>query len=263
MTPSQEAVQERLEVLERRFLESAEEVRSLRSRLLDETKAELTEIKDQWHGVHTKWWVVTLSGVLVFFVLCYAFYTQLGWVADQRRLPTGSDWLLKHLPLVNTLPVLSWGWFGLHLVLGAAAVAYYPRRIPFLMFLLGVYVFIRTLFVFLSPIGPPVGMLDMRKLDFVFSRIMGTWTFNNEFVFSGHTGIPFLFFLFFETRGLKTLCLVGSLTMAVCVLLSRNHYTVDVLGAYLVSYSIFKLSEHLFYRWIRPLFLTKPSSDRY
>ncbi|MBI5881699.1 MAG: phosphatase PAP2 family protein [Elusimicrobia bacterium] len=263
MTPTQEAVQERLAVLERRFLESAEEIRGLRERLVEETKAELSEIKDQWLGVHTKWWAITLSGVLVFFVLCYAFYTQLGWVADQRRLPTGSDWLLRHLPVVNTLPVLSWGWLGLHLVLGAAAIAYYPRRIPFLMFLLGVYIFIRTLFVFLSPIGPPVGMMDMRKLDFVFSRIMGTWTFNNEFVFSGHTGIPFLFFLFFETRVLKTICLAGSLAMGVCVLLSRNHYTVDVLGAYLVSYSIFKLSEHLFYRYIRPLFLTRPSSDRY
>ncbi|MBI5623411.1 MAG: phosphatase PAP2 family protein [Elusimicrobia bacterium] len=263
MTPTQEAVHERLEVLERRFLESAEEVRTLRSRLVYETKAELSEIKDQWHGVHTKWWAITFSGVLVFFVLCYAFYTQLGWVADQRRLPMGSDWLLKHLPLVNTLPVLSWGWLGLHLVLGGAAIAYYPRRIPFLMFLLGVYIFIRTLFVFLSPIGAPADMMDMRKLDFLFSRIMGTWTFNNEFVFSGHTGIPFLFYLFFETRGLKALCLAGSLTMGVCVLLSRNHYTVDVLGAYLVSYSIFKLSETLFYRYIRPLFLTRPSPDRY
>lgn len=259
MTPTDEAVRERLVVLERRFLDSAEEIRSLRGRLLNETKAELSEIKDQWHGVHTKWWAITLSGVLVFFVLCYAFYTQLGWVAEQRHLPMGSDWLLRHTPAVNTLPVLSWGWLGLHLILGAAAIAYCPQRIPFLMFMLGVYIFIRTLFVFLSPIGPPAGMMDMRKLDFLFSRLMGTWTFNNEFVFSGHTGIPFLFYLFFESSGLKRLCLTGSIVMGVCVLLSHNHYTVDVLGAYLVSYSIYKLAEHLYYRYIRPLFLA-PSS---
>ncbi|MBI4678221.1 MAG: phosphatase PAP2 family protein [Elusimicrobia bacterium] len=263
MTPTEEAVHERLEILERRFLESAEEIRTLRSRLMVETKAELSEIKDQWHGVHTKWWAITLSGVLVFFVLSYALYTQLGWAADQRHLPTGSDWLLKRTPVVNTLPILSWGWLGLHLVLGGAAIAYYPRRIPFLMFLLGVYVFIRTLFVFLSPIGPPAGMMDMSKLDFLFSRIMGTWTFNNEFVFSGHTGIPFLFYLFFETPRLKAVCLAGSIVMGVSVLLSRNHYTVDVLGAYLVSYSIFKLSEHLYYRYIRPVFMTRPTSFRF
>ena len=79
----------------------------------------------------------------------------------------------------------------------------------------------------------------------------------NEFVFSGHTAIPFIFFLFFPTRGLKTLMLVGSLTMAAGVLLSRNHYTVDVLAAYLVGYAIYGLSETAYDRWVLPVFQTR------
>jgi hypothetical protein len=229
-------VDERMRKLEERFLESAEELKDLRQRLLRGGQAEIAEIKDEWHGVHYKWWVVTLALALALFVTSYLLYTRLGWVAEQRALPTGSDWVLRRLPVLNVLPVLSWGWFGLHLFAAGCAVLYYPRRMPFLIFLLAVYMVIRTAFVFLSPIGAPVGMLDMSKLDFIFSRIMGAWTFNNEFVFSGHTGIPFMFFLFFETRTLKTVMLLGSLTMAACVLLSRTHYTVDVLAAYLVTY---------------------------
>jgi hypothetical protein len=103
--------------------------------------------------------------------------------------------------------------------------------VPFLAFTLATYMVVRTAFVFLSPIGHPVGMVDMRVHDFLFSRLLGTWTFMNEFVFSGHTAVPFIFFLFFRSRGLKALMLAGSLTMGVCVLLSRNHYTVDVLAA--------------------------------
>jgi len=38
------------------------------------------------------------------------------------------------------------------------------------------------------------------------------------------------------------------------VLLSRNHYTVDVLAAFLVSYSVYALSESAYGRWVRPLF---------
>ena len=263
MTPPPPDVDEQIRKLEERFLQSARELQDLRLKLLRQSQAEIAEIKDEWHGVHYKWWVITLAGVLALFMVSYLFYTRLGWVAEQRLLPTGSDWVLRHLPVVNVLPVLSWGWFGLHLFAAGAAIAYYPRRMPFLIFLLAVYMTIRTAFVFLSPIGAPIGMLDMGKLDFIFSRIMGDWTFNNEFVFSGHTGIPLLFFLFFETRGLKTVMLIGSLTMGVCVLLSHNHYTVDVLAAYPMSYSIYKFSEWLYYDYIRPLFQVLPSPVRY
>jgi hypothetical protein len=257
--PPPSEVEERIRRLEQRFLESAQELRDLRERLLRGGQAELEEIKDEWHGVHYKWWIAALAGVLALFVTAYLLYTRLGWVAEQRALPTGSDWLLRRLPVVNVLPVLSWGWFGLHLFAAGCAIAYYPRRMPFLIFMLSVYMVVRTAFVFLSPIGAPAGMLDMSKLDYIFSKIMGAWTFNNEFVFSGHTGIPFLFFLFFETRALKAVMLLGSLTMGVCVLLSHTHYSVDVLAAYLVSYSIYKLSERLYYGYIRPLFQLLPS----
>ena len=261
--PPNAALEEQIKRLEQRFLDSADELKDLRLKLLHGTQDELAEIKDEWHGVHYRWWIITLSGVLGLFVLSYFLYTQLGWVADHRELPMGSDWLLRRLPAVNVLPVLSWGWFGLHLFAAGAAIAYYPRRMPFLIFLLAVYMFVRTAFVFLSPIGAPAGMVDMSKFDYLFSRLIGTYTFNNEFVFSGHTSIPFLFFLFFETRWLKSLMLAGSITMGVCVLLSHNHYTVDVLAAPLVSYSLYKLSESLYYGYLRPLFQVLPSHNRY
>jgi hypothetical protein len=250
-------VEEQIRRLEESLQRSSQELRDLRERLVRQSRAELDEIKDEWHGVHYRWWVFTLAGVLALFLVSYMLYTRLGFVADQRALPKGSDWLLRHLPVVNVLPVLSWGWFGLHLFAGGAAIAYYPKRAPFLVFLLAMFMGIRTAFVFLSPIGPPMGMLDMSQLDYIFAKIMGTWTFNNEFVFSGHTGIPFLFFLFFETPRLKAFMLAGSLVMGVCVLLSHNHYTVDVLAAYLVSYSIFKLSERLYGLLVEPLFVTR------
>ena len=256
MPPAENILEEKLEELERRFTDSAREIKELRKLLPKAAQREIAEIKDEWHGVHYKWWIYTLAGALFMFCLSYALYTKLGWVADQRALPIGNDWLLRRLPLVNTLPILSWGWFGLHFYAAGAAVAYHPRRIPFLIFLLTVYMVVRTAFVFLSPIGAPTGMVDMRLHDAIFSRILGTWTFMNEFVFSGHTAIPFLFFLFFKTPGLKRLMLAGSILMAVCVLLSRNHYTVDVLGAFFTSYSVYALSRAGYKSLLEPLFRT-------
>ncbi len=263
MAPPPAEVEAQIKRLEQHIEQSAQELRDLRLRLVEQSRAELEEIKDEWHGVHYKWWIFTLSIVLALLVASYHTYTQLGWVADHRTLPTGSDWVLNHLPVLDVLPVLSWGWFGLHIFALGAALLYYPRRMPFLLFVLSLFMAIRAGFIFLSPIGHPTGMIDMSTHDFIFSKIMGAWTFNNEFVFSGHTSVPFLFYLFFETRGFKSIMLAGSLTMAVCVLLSHNHYTVDVLGAYLVSYSIYTLSEKLYFGWIRPLFQISPSPVRY
>ncbi len=258
MTPTEtDQIEERLKALERLMADSARELGELRRRLPRAARAEIEQIEGQWAGVHYKWWVATLAGLLALFTLSYAFYTKLGWVADQRSLPVGSDWLLRRLPVVDTLPMLSWGWFALHLYAVGAAVAYWPKRVPFLVYLLTLYMLVRTAFVFLSPIGHPVGMVDMRVHDWIFSRILGRWTFMNEFVFSGHTAIPFLFFLFFPSRGLKTLMLAGSVTMAVCVLLSRNHYTVDVLAAYLVGYALHGIAESSYGRWVAPLFQTR------
>ena len=77
-------------------------------------------------------------------------------------------------------------------------------------------------------------------------------------IFSGHTAIPFLFALFFETRLQKTIMLAGSATMAISVLLTRNHYTVDVISAYFMGFAIFVLSRWLYFQFVRPLFLAVP-----
>ena len=158
--------------------------------------------------------------------------------------------------------MLSWGWLGLHAWALAIAVAYYPRKMPFLLFLLGVYLCVRTLYVFLSPVGAPVHILDMRELDTLFSLVAGEYTFQNEFIFSGHTAIPLLFFLFFESRGHKAVMLVGSLAMAAAVLLTHNHYSVDVLSAYFMGYAIYVLSHRVFTHRVRPLYVSASASVR-
>ena len=66
--------------------------------------------------------------------------------------------------------------------------------------------------------------------------------------------MPFLFALFFRTPVQRGIMLAGSLAMAAGVLLTHNHYSVDVLSAYLVGYSIYAGSERLYVRFVVPLF---------
>ena len=98
MPPAENLLEAKLEELERRFTDSAREIQELRKLLPKAAQKEIAEIKDEWHGIHYKWWIGTLAGVLFLFCLSYALYTKLGWVADQRALPVGNDWLLRRLP---------------------------------------------------------------------------------------------------------------------------------------------------------------------
>ena len=53
--------------------------------------------------------------------------------------------------------------------------------------------------------------------------------------------------------------LVGALTMAAAVLLTHNHYTVDVLSAWFMGYAIFALSRTLWESGARRLAVLRPS----
>jgi len=238
-----------VERLERRFEEGLDDLRRLRARLraadhrlAARTRAELDEIREGWDSLRNPWWIAFLGLCVVFLFAAYGFYMNVGWYADQRVMPPSSDWLLDRLPPHNWIPVLSWGWLVLHAYGIGAAVLYQPRRLPFLFFLLGTYLSVRTLFVFSSPIGAPVRMLDMGELDALFPLVAGVYTFENEFIFSGHTAMPFLFALFLESRAQKAVMGLGSVLMAIAVLLTHNHYTVDVLSAYFMGYAIYRLA---------------------
>ncbi len=57
--------------------------------------------------------------------------------------------------------------------------------------------------------------------------------------------------------------LSGSVTtMAIPVLQTRDHYAVEVVGAYFMGYAIFVLSRWLYFYFVRPLFLAVPIPAR-
>ncbi len=61
MTPP-DLLEEKLQELERRFTDSAKEIKELRKRLPPAARREIAEITDEWHGIHYKWWIGTLAG---------------------------------------------------------------------------------------------------------------------------------------------------------------------------------------------------------
>jgi hypothetical protein len=126
-----------------------------------------------------------------------------------------------------------------------------PNKIPFALKSIGLFIIIRSIFITLTHIGPfPFHIVI--NADTWVSTILGQSLFQvfftgNDFFFSGHTGIPFLMaLLFWDYYYLRIFFVVASLMFAVVVLLTHLHYTIDVLSAFFITYSIYCIAKYFF-----------------
>ncbi|MBI5817088.1 MAG: hypothetical protein HZB09_01540 [Candidatus Yonathbacteria bacterium] len=138
------------------------------------------------------------------------------------------DWVFVYGPIL---------FFGVILFL----CAHIPQRIPFVFKSVALFVVIRAVFVSLTHIGPfPTQLL-------VDSSLIDYFSFSGDLFFSGHTGLPFLMALiFWDTLYLRVLFIISSIVFGIVVLLGHIHYSIDVLSAFFITYTIYHIAEHFF-----------------
>lgn len=116
-----------------------------------------------------------------------------------------------------------------------------PERIPFVGKSIALFILIRSIFITLTHIGP---FMTQVPID---SAIINKFSFGGDLFFSGHTGLPFLMaLLFWENLRLRVLFIVSSVFFGVVVLMGHIHYSIDVLSAFFITYTIFHMAEFLF-----------------
>ena len=183
-----------------------------------------------------------LAGAALF-ALGWAAYCVLGRYQDGKVLPPGVDPLLSALPSVGSDWLLTWGWLSFNAaVMTYWAVARRPR-LPYFLAMVGLWTFVRAVFIALTPFGPPHGLVPFYEGTLSFLR--GRVFFDSELFFSGHTGLPYLYSLLAGSTLLGRGCLAFSVVMGAGVLLTRNHFPIDVLGAYFMTYSTWSLGRSL------------------
>lgn len=128
-----------------------------------------------------------------------------------------------------------------------AVIVSKPKYIPFAVQNIALFYLIRSVFISLTHIGPfPTEI----PIDYTFlssSHVLGTFFTGDDLFFSGHTGLPFLIALiFWEYKTVRYFFLGLSLFFATVVLLGHIHYSIDVLSAYFITYTIFNIGKFLF-----------------
>lgn len=118
---------------------------------------------------------------------------------------------------------------------------YKPRRIPFTIKSIALFVVIRSIFITLTHLGPFPSQI------MISSDFLSNFSFGADLFFSGHTGLPFLLALiFWDDKWARYIFMSFSLMFAVVVLLAHLHYSIDVLSAFFITYSIFHIALYIF-----------------
>jgi membrane-associated phospholipid phosphatase len=211
-----------------------------------------------WRAVRAIW--PAIAGAFAFRYAAYAAMTAMALWAEMRPAPTLPDALLAHLPYVPWIDRANyWLWLFLYLPLTAALLWSEPRRWVRYMVTGGMVSLARGVTIALTGLGVPdpahagpgigartfgTAFAELLSPAGVFDRGAIAAYLTKDLFFSGHVATTFLLWLYLRGRSpLAAIALAANLAVTASVLLSHIHYSIDVVGAWAITFAIFALRE--------------------
>ena len=189
---------------------------------------------------------ISLS-IMVFVIATFIDYFS-GKYVTMTRTAHVPDLILDHFGPLNLGFLYIWGYITLVLTILLYPVLFHIRTLHIVISQFSILVMLRAVFVLLTHLQTPPDAIHVS-----FPGIFQSLSFENDMFFSGHTAIPFLGFLLFK-KPIRYFFLCGSFVMGSVVLLTHIHYSIDVFGAFFITYGSYKIGNliiHKSERYIR------------
>ncbi len=173
-----------------------------------------------------------------------------GIYATESASNSVTDIVLSNIRVFDVDGIFIYGAFLLWLFI-IGLTLWHPKQIPFTVKTLSLFIVIRSIFITLTHLGPFPTQVVLASGNIISSTI-SKFSYGADLFFSGHTGIPFLLALiFWETKSLRIIFICASIIFAVVVLLGHLHYSIDVLSAFFITYTIYHLATIFFKKDLR------------
>lgn len=157
------------------------------------------------------------------------------------------DFVLSRLPAVDVTGLYWWGAAAFVAFALGAAFLRERGRLAYLARAYAVLLAARAGLMILTPLHIPEGAISVDN-GLLYASLGRHLTVHHDLFFSMHTAMPFLGALVFRDRAVALACAGFSVLMGATVLLLKTHYSLDVAGAYLVTYALYRLQR----RWLEP-----------
>jgi hypothetical protein len=158
------------------------------------------------------------------------------------------DLILDRLPSLDLSFLFIYGYMALLVGMFGYPLLFRVRTLHVVIFQFSLLLILRSLFMIFTHLETPAGSVPVHFPGF-FSDLY----FENDMLFSGHTAMPFLGFYLFRPGRYRYVFLVGALVMGAVVLLMHVHYSIDVLGAFFMTYCSYQMGNAVL-RKIDPTF---------
>ena len=209
-------------------------------------------------ALRSLWKAILLA--LLFRYAAYAVMTALAIWNERRPAPTLPDAVLANVPYVAWVARSNYVlWLCLYLPVAAGLLWDAPARFVRYMVTGGLVSLARGLTLVMTGLGAPdpavagpglgthgavAAFVELVSPWHVFARGSMQAYLTKDLFFSGHTATTFLLLLYVWDRPrLRWIALTGHVLVVASVFLSHLHYTIDVAGAYAVTFALFALRE--------------------
>jgi len=201
-----------------------------------------------------------IAGALAFRYACFAAMLALALWNEYERGPTLPDLVLARVPYVPWVDRVNYvAWLVVYLPVALALLLGEPARWIRYMVTGGLVSLARGVCIVVTTLGPPdpahagpgigergfgAAYLELLSPIGIFADGSARAYMTQDLFFSGHAATTFLLALYVWHRPvLRALALAGHVAMVAAVLLAHLHYTIDVLGAWAVTFAIFAARE--------------------
>ncbi|MSR71121.1 MAG: hypothetical protein EXS50_00395 [Candidatus Taylorbacteria bacterium] len=183
---------------------------------------------------------VMISFLLLIASIIINFYA--GTFAAAKASNSVTDLVLDNIKVYNVTEIFIFGPLFMWIFVTILCLKE-PRRIPFVLKNIAFFVLIRSIFITMTHIGPYPDHLILGYN----TRLLTDFTFGGDLFFSAHTGLPFLMALVFgKNIYLRIIFFCASVFFGAIVLMAHLHYTIDVLSAFFITYTIYHIAKFLF-----------------
>mgnify|MGYP001563210823 CR=1 FL=1 len=175
-----------------------------------------------------------ISLLMLVSALVVNFYA--GTYATGKASNSVTDIVLSNIRVFNVDGIFVYGAIIFWIFI-ALLCALEPKRIPFIFKSTSLFVLIRSVFISLTHIGPFPSQIVIN------SNLLAKFTPGGDLFFSAHVGLPFLLALiFWENARIRFICVASAVIFGVVVLMGHLHYSIDVLAAFFITYTIYRIA---------------------